>query len=47
MFVERVKRIIMMNKKNAAMLWDKSFADKLFVLRSNASYEKRFLQKSK
>lgn len=46
-FIERVKRIIMMNKKNAAMLWDKSFDDKLFVLRSNASYEKRFLQKSK
>lgn len=46
MFVERLKRIIMMNKKNAAMLWNKSFDDKLFVLRSNASYTKRFLQKS-
>ena len=46
MFVERLKRIIMMNKKNAAMLWNKSFNDKLFVLRSNASYTKRFLQKS-
>lgn len=42
-FIERLKKIIMLNKKNAAMLLEKSFDDKLFVLRSNASYEKRFL----